>query len=541
MARINGIDIDEIKAKRIQKYKDQAKEIKRMRKESEQVDSVKKDYEHTTNVLDIYNNLSDEEKKVLDKQLEKKKIRDNYLRYLKYVHPRYTITKFHALLGKICQSVVEKIEKGEKVRICLSVPPQHGKSYTVTETLPSWFVGRNPDMRCIITGYNADMAERFGDRNRQLVKQYGKEIFNIEVSESQDNKTLWDIAKHEGGVYSAGILAGITGNPGSLIIVDDPFKNGFEVANPDIRQKVWETFGDSITTRASGKGNAIIVIHTRWHEDDLIGRLEKLGGWAIINIPAIWEKGVDRLLGRKIGETLCPEIGKDSEFIEMQKKILGRRMFEALYQGKPFVDGGNIVKREYIRYYDKNTLPSTFEELVLSCDLTFGGTKSTNDPYCMTLWGRNGGNHYLLKVYDKKASFTDTLRTIRVICGEYPQLRRKLVERKANGQATIDMLGKEIGGFTPYDPKNTSKEDRLSSVVPYFEGGNVYFPCEELMPNIEDYVEQLLKFPNATHDDFVDTISQYLLNYEYRYSGKVTTDNTMVLLSKAIRGIEDYD
>ena len=541
MARINGIDIDEIKSKRIQKYKDQAKEIKRMRKESEQVDSVKKDYEHTTNVLDIYNNLSDEEKKVLDKQLEKKKIRDNYLRYLKYVHPRYTITKFHALLGKICQSVVEKIEKGEKVRICLSVPPQHGKSYTVTETLPSWFVGRNPDMRCIITGYNADMAERFGDRNRQLVKQYGKEIFNVEVRESQDNKTLWDIAKHEGGVYSAGILAGITGNPGSLIIVDDPFKNGFEVANPDIRQKVWETFGDSITTRASGKGNAIIVIHTRWHEDDLIGRLEKLGGWAIINIPAIWEKGVDRLLGRKIGETLCPEIGKDSEFIEMQKKILGRRMFEALYQGKPFVDGGNIVKREYIRYYDKNTLPSTFEELVLSCDLTFGGTKSTNDPYCMTLWGRNGGNHYLLKVYDKKASFTDTLRTIRVICGEYPQLRRKLVERKANGQATIDMLGNEIGGFTPYDPKNTSKEDRLSSVVPYFEGGNVYFPCEELMPNIEDYVEQLLKFPNATHDDFVDTISQYLLNYEYRYSGKVTTDNTMVLLSKAIRGIEDYD
>ena len=536
MARINGIDMDEIKAKRIQKYKDQTKEIKRMRKESEQVDSVKKDYEHTTNVLDIYNNLSDEEKKVLDKQLEKKKIRDSYLRYLKYVHPRYTITKFHALLGKICQSVVEKIEKGEKVRICLSVPPQHGKSYTVTETLPSWFVGRNPDMRCIITGYNADMAERFGDRNRQLVKQYGKEIFNIEVSESQDNKTLWDIAKHEGGVYSAGILAGITGNPGSLIIVDDPFKNGFEVANHDIRQKVWETFGDSITTRASGKGNAIIVIHTRWHEDDLIGRLEKLGGWVIINIPAIWEKGVDRLLGRKIGETLCPEIGKDSEFIEMQKKILGRRMFEALYQGKPFVDGGNIVKREYIRYYDKNTLPSTFEELVLSCDLTFGGTKSTNDPYCMTLWGRNGGNHYLLKIYDKKASFTDTLRTIRVICGEYPQLRRKLVERKANGQATIDMLGKEIGGFTPYDPKNTSKEDRLSSVVPYFEGGNVYFPCEELMPNIEDYVEQLLKFPNATHDDFVDTISQYLLNYEYRYSGKVNTEGYYATFAEAIRG-----
>ena len=872
MAKTNGIDKEELARRHKERAIAQMKELERIHKASkEQPKSVQEEYEHKVDVLDIYNNLTDDEKKVFNEQLIKKKVRDNYLQYLKYVHPNYVITKFHALLGKICQSIVEKIENGQRVRLCLSVPPQCGKlienntpvltrngwkkhgdlvvgdelinhhgdfvkvehifpkdfanckvtltngeeilchenhewlvydrfahkeivretkfiekcvsennivgrghryrfqlptkqflkgtnkplfvnpyvlgvwlgdgktdggsicacdndritidecrkyypngaewkhkttnvnyaclnglktdlqnyglcdhkkrvekhipqeyltasieqrlellaglidtdgnldrkhnryafttsdiqlketfeeliatfgwrtttcktepkvstsgivgkkayyviafnptcsipcrierkqihtfskqrkisickverieplegnciqvqggiylvgktmipthnSYTVTETLPSWFLGRNPNMRCIVTGYNSDMAEKFGDRNRQLVKQFGEDIFGITVSESQDNKTLWDIAKHEGGMYSAGIQAGITGNPGSLIIVDDPFKNGFEAENPEIRDKVYETFADSVSTRASGKGNAIIVIHTRWHEDDLIGRLEKLGGWIIINIPFVWEKGVDKLLGRKIGETLCPEIGKDAEFAIMQEKTLGKRKFNALYQGKPYVDGGNYVKRDYIRYYDYSNKPSSFEELVLSCDLTFGGMKKDNDPYCMTLWGRVGGNHYLLSVYDKKASFTETLKTIRIICSENPTLRKKLVEVKANGRATIDMLSKEIGGFVPYDPKNTSKEDRLSSVVPYFEGGNIYFPSEQIMPNIEDYVTQLLKFPNAAHDDFVDTISQYLLNYEYRYNGKVNTDSSLGLLAKAIRG-----
>lgn len=537
MAKTNGIDKEELARRHKERAIAQQKEIARIHKQAkEQPKSVQEEYEHKVDVISLYNNLSDDEKKAFNQELVKKKVRDNYLQYLKYVHPNYVITKFHALLGKICQSIVEKIENGQRVRLCLSVPPQTGKSYTVTETLPSWFLGRNPNMRCIVTGYNSDMAEKFGDRNRQLVKQFGEDIFGITVSDSQDNKTLWDIAKHEGGMYSAGIQAGITGNPGSLIIVDDPFKNGFEAENPEIRDKVYETFADSVSTRASGKGNAIIVIHTRWHEDDLIGRLEKLGGWIIINIPFVWEKGVDKLLGRKIGETLCPEIGKDAEFAIMQEKTLGKRKFNALYQGKPYVDGGNYVKRDYIRYYDYASKPSSFEELVLSCDLTFGGMKKDNDPYCMTLWGRVGGNHYLLSIYDKKASFTETLKTIRVICSENPTLRKKIVEVKANGRATIDMLSKEIGGFVPYDPKNTSKEDRLSSVVPYFEGGNIYFPSEQIMPNIEDYVTQLLKFPNAAHDDFVDTISQYLLNYEYRYGGKVETDDFYSAFAQAIRG-----
>ena len=258
------------------------------------VHNLKQEADKKVDLINYYNSLSEGDKVVFNQELKRKKIRNSYAAYLKYVYgENYTLTKFHSFLAKVCETVVKRIEEGRKVKICLSVPPQHGKSCTVTETLPSWFIGRNPDMRCICTGYNADMAEKFGDRNREKVKRYGKEIFGIEVSDSQDNKTLFNIKDHLGGLYSAGITGGLTGNQGALIIIDDPFKNGIEAKNQAVRDNIWQIFCDSILTRQRGNGNAIIVIHTRWHEDDLIGRIiknDKNNEWLIINIPCIAEE-----------------------------------------------------------------------------------------------------------------------------------------------------------------------------------------------------------------------------------------------------------
>jgi len=542
MAIINGIDQDKLNKIRKKKALKQAEEIKKLKEKNAQ--SVQSEHEHKENVLDIYNNLSAEEKAVFKNELEKKKIRESYINYLKYIYPDFKVTKFHALLANICQSVVEKIEHGQRVRLCISVPPQHGKSTCITKTLPSWYVGRNPTRWSILTAYNADLAEEFSDNNRQLLKNYGKDIFGIEINSSQDNKTLFQVHKSgnkenpssDSGIMGVGIQGGIVGHGGSLIVIDDPYKNSIDADNRTYRESISSVFKSAVLTRARGEGNAVIVIHTRWHDDDLIGELVKTGDWLYINIPCVWEKGIDKLLGRKIGETLCPELGFDTAWLEMTRKALGKKLFNANYQGKPFIDGGNIVKRDDIQFYNHATRPNSFEEIVLSCDLSFGGTKKDNDPYCMTLWGRNGGNHYLLKVYDKRASFLDTSRTIRIICNEYPQLRKKIIEKKANGNATIELLGQEIGGFIPYDPKGTSKEDRLHAVTPYFESHNIWFPDETICKDIDDYIEQLLKFPNVDHDDFVDTLSQYLLNYEYKYSGKINTDSSLSLLAKAIRG-----
>lgn len=503
-------------------------------------DNIKDDSTAKINAIEYYNNLSEVEKREFDRELEKKKIRESYITYLKYVYgDTFVITPFHKSLADIGESVVRKVEKGEQVRILLSVPPQFGKSKTITEALPSWFLMRNPDLSCIITAYNADIAEKFGDRNRQKIKDFGKDIFGVEISDSQDNKTLFQIKKHQGQCVSAGILGALTSNPSALTIIDDPFKNGLEAANQDIRDKVYDVYRDSILTRTRALGGAILVIHTRWHEDDLIGRLLQEEGWIYVNIPCVWEKGVDRLLHRKVGEVLCPELGHTIEWAEKIKKSQGAKNWNALYQGKPYIEGGNIVQRKDIKWYDNKSIPAVFEEISMSCDLSFGGTKANNDPSCITLWGRVGGNHYLLKVVNKRMTFTETLDMIRHLCNEYPQMRKKIVEQKANGNATIEMLNQRIGGFVPFNPKSDSKETRLKLVVPYFEAGNIFFPSEKVEPNIEEYVNQLLKFPSVPHDDFVDTISQYLLNYSYKDDGgKIQTDSVFSIFSKAVRGFK---
>jgi hypothetical protein len=138
-------------------------------------DNIKDDSTAKINAIEYYNNLSEVEKREFDRELEKKKVRESYITYLKYVYgDMFVITPFHKALADIGESVVRKVEKGEQVRILLSVPPQFGKSKTITEALPSWFLMRNPDLSCIITAYNADIAEKFGDRNRQKIKDFGK-------------------------------------------------------------------------------------------------------------------------------------------------------------------------------------------------------------------------------------------------------------------------------------------------------------------------------------------------------------------------------
>ena len=501
--------------------------------------TLEKEVETKLSALEYYNSLSEVEKREFDKELEKKKIRDNYIQYLKYVYGKnYTITKFHAALSNVAESICKRVEKGENLVVCLSVPPQFGKSLTITECLPSWFIMRNPDKGVILCSYNADFGEKFGDSNRQKVKRFGKELFGLEISDSQDNKTLFQIKNHQGQVLSTGIFGTLTGNPASLLIIDDPYKSNLEAESEDYRNKVYSVVKSAAETRLNPMGSALVIIHTRWHEDDLIGRYKEEDGVIYINIPCVWEEGEDKLLHRKIGEILSPELGHTAEWVERKKKSLGRKIFNALYQGKPYVEGGNIVQRKDLKWYNKKNVPNCFEELTMSADLSFGGTKTQNDPSCITIWGRNGADHYLLKVVNKRMSFTETLERLQYLCGTYPTMRKKIVEKKANGNATIEMLNQRIGGFVAFDPKSDSKETRLRLVATYFESGNVYFPDESIEPNIEEYVNQLLKFPSVAHDDFVDTISQYLLNYSYKYGGKIRTDDYYGSISEVFRGVK---
>lgn len=513
--------------------------------------NIDTDAEDLEKVLKYFDTLSSTEKEKFKLKLKQKKARDSYLDYVSYCYPTYIMTRFHRYLCNLAQTIVELVEKANsenatredkikgRIKVVVSVPPQHGKSETITKTLPSWFVGRNPNKSAILTGYNSDMAEKFEDANRQKTREYGKDIFGIEISNSQDNKTLYEIKNKSGFVMGVGIQGGITGNGANLIIVDDPYKNSIEANSPSTRETIYNVFKDSVLTRLRGNGYALVVIQTRWHEDDLAGVLAKDEDTIVVNIPCVCENEKTDPLHRKLGETLCPELGFDSDWAEKKRKEVGEKVWNALYQGHPSIDGGEIFTRSMIQHYTKATRPQVFDTLTMSCDLSFGGKKNTNDPCAIQVWGKVGANHYLLYRSKKRLTFVEMCEKIKNVSIQYPQAIRKIVEKKANGQAVIDTLNSQIGGFVAYDPKMETKISRANSVVPLWESGNVFIPDKSIDPTIDEFEEELMKFPNSEHDDEVDAMTQYLIMCSnVKGGGKILTDGFYTTMADTLRGIK---
>jgi predicted phage terminase large subunit-like protein len=484
-------------------------------------------------LLKFRKNIPQENLALYKKELERENAKMSYLDFLKYTYPDFIPTKFHQFLANVAEDVVKKVEKGKRVRICLSLAPRHGKSMIFAETLPTWFVGRNPNFKAILTAYNAETAEKFGDRNRQKARKHWKELWGHDISPSQDNKSLFEVKGKHGGIMSVGITGGITGNGGQLIIVDDPYKNGIEAANAGVRDNVESMFRDSVLTRAEGKGNAIIVVHTRWHEEDLIGKLSKENGWVVINIPVVADGGFD-VLKRQKGEMLCPELGFDAEWAKATHASVGKRVWSALYMGKPSIENGNLFQRHMFKFYTKSELPTVFDEVVQSWDLALDKSKSS-DYVAGQVWGRKGGNHYLLKRMKRRMSFTETIEMMKHFAATFNHARRIYVEKRANGAAVIETLNKEVGGIVPINPKE-SKVGRAEAIAPYFEAGNIFVPHEQLDPTIEDYIQEFMRFPNSDHDDEVDSTTQYLNEIRYKNSGKILLGSNIERINRAFRG-----
>jgi predicted phage terminase large subunit-like protein len=319
-----------------------------------------------------------------------------------------------------------------------------------------------------------------------------------------------------------------------LIIVDDPYKNGQEAGNPTVRATIETMFRDSVLTRAEGKGNAIIVIHTRWHDEDLIGRLSKEEGWVVVNLPMVADGGFD-VLKRIKGEVLVPELGFTAERVKEIMTSVGKRVWNALYQGKPSLENGNIFQRHQFKFYETNTLPATFDEVSQSWDLSVDN-KKTSDFVSGQVWGRKGGDHYLIKRIKKRMSFTETVEIIKQVTANYPDARRIYIEKRANGGAVIETLNREIGGIIAVNPKE-SKVARAEAVSVYFESGNIYLPSEKIDKNIEDYINEFLRFPNSDFDDEVDSTTQYLNEVRLKNSGKINIGSEIVKINNAFRSM----
>ena len=440
-------------------------------------------------------------------------IQSDYRAYCYYIHGGRWIPG--KAVSYICDQVQEFLQRDTGAAyevLILSLPPQHGKSMTITETLPSWYLGRNPEKRVIEISYSEDFAQLFGRRNRDKIARSGLQLWGVRLAKSPNSNTEWELEGHSGGMISRGILSGVTGRPADLMIIDDPIKTRQEADSETIRARIWDEWENSFRTRLQA-GAKVILIQTRWHEDDLAGRMiQREPNTTVINLPCEAEKNDP--LGRPAGAALAPEIGKGDDWLKDYKQGFqsqeGSRAWTALFQGHPASQEGNLIKREWWKYYD--VLPR-IAETIISVDAAFKDGEN-NDYVAIQAWGKTGPDMYLLDAVKKHLDFPSTLQAIRDMRDKWPAMV-VLVEDKANGSAIIQMLRREITGVVAVNPEG-GKVARANAVSGAIESGNVYLPRNASFTG--DFVDECSTFPLGKHDDQVDAMTQALNRFIYTYA-----------------------
>jgi len=470
----------------------------------------------------------------------RERAKTSYAAYVEYVHKydrKFKMARFQKYICDCVDKLInnELLNKDEKPYsgITISIPPQHGKSRCITETLPSYYLGRNPYDHVIAIAYGEDLAVKFGRRNKQKIVEFGKDLFGIELSSTSSSALEFEIENTNGGMISRGIGGAITGNPADLIILDDPYKNRQEADSPIYQKFVIDEWLNTIQTRASAKCK-YIVVHTRWNEDDLIGYLLQTepDKWFEIRFPAIAEDDEPEI-GRKAGEALLPEAGKDIHWLLNKKKSYendplegGLRAWNALYQQRPTSKEGNMVKREWWKRFTltlEMQKPGFWPVKVQSWDCSFKDTDGT-DPVAGHVWAKLGANYYLIDRKNERMDIVKTMNNINAWNIKHPDAIGKLIEDKANGPAVIRLLRDKVSGLIAIKATK-SKAERLNAVLPLWEAGNVYIPDKiEVAPGIyetctwaAEVIEQYAAFrpeKKVQKDDDVDAGSQ-ALNWLY--------------------------
>ena len=432
--------------------------------------------------------------------------------------PRYVVNWHHRVLCKY----LDRFARRQIPRLMVFMPPRHGKSELVSRKLPAYLFGRNPDTSIIAVSYSADLAQTMNRGVQRIIDtpQYA-EVFPGTVLSGKGaitegsysrNTDIFEIVGRRGVYRSSGVGGGITGMGGDFIIIDDPLKNREDSNSTTIRDKLWEWYTSTLYTRLE-KGGCILLTMTRWHEDDLAGRLLRLAEtdpaadqWVVLTFPAIAETARHPEDKREEGEALWPERYPVKE-LEKTKATVGSYDWNALYQQHPAPSEGGLFKREYWEYWKE--LPRKLTDWVQSWDCTFKAT-STSDYVVGQVWARDGANSYLIDQVRRRMTFTETLQAIRDMSALYPRTHRKLIEDKANGSAVIDTLKREIPGIIPIEPRG-GKEARAQAITAAVEAGNVILP--KSAPWLSDFIEECASFPNGAHDDQVDAMTQAVMYF----------------------------
>jgi len=400
------------------------------------------------------------------------------------------------------------VTAGDLLRLCVFLPPRHGKSELLSHWFPTWLIGNFPEQRVILASYEASFAASWGRKVRDsLVEARQQSVFSTRLRSDVSAASEWQTEGYNGGMVTAGVGGAITGRGGNILLIDDPVKNAEEANSETYREKAWEWFCTTAFTRLE-PGGAAILIQTRWHQDDLGGRIERgmsgeeFGGipWEVVRIPALALEGDP--LGRPEGEALWPA-RYPLEALEAIRAQIGSYAFQALYQGSPTPREGAAFRRQWFQIVDAAPVGAT---RVRFWDR--GATKA-GDPTVGVRMSRNGtGRFYIEDVRRMQGTPLEIEQLVRQTAEldgrEVPVWMEQ--EPGSSGVDTIDhYLRHVLAGFSFRGQRSTGdKLTRADPLAAQAEAGNVLLVRGSWN---EAFLEELANFPFGEYDDQVDGAS----------------------------------
>jgi predicted phage terminase large subunit-like protein len=448
------------------------------------------------------------------------KARDSFYDYRLRINPKAVTGWFFDDITQHLQNFYDDLINGQKPKLIIQAPPQHGKSEAVTDFI-SWIAGKNPDNRIIYASFSERLGVRANLKMQRLMgtERY-KKIFDTKLNErnittlsgqSLRNKEILEFAGSKGYFRNTTVQGSITGESLDLGVIDDPIKGREQANSITFRDKAWDWFTDDFFSRFSEDAGFLMIL-TRWHLDDPAGRMiEKFGD----KIKVVTYKAVatENEKHRKEGEPLFPEL-KSLEFLMERKSTMPTANFEALYQQSPIVAGGEMFKDEWWKWYKS---PPLFKYRVMYVD-TANKTKERNDYSVFQVWGVADNGIYLIDMLRGKWEAPELLMHAKSFWAKHKTsnsvLRYMGVEDKANGTGLIQTLRRESVIPIRAIQRNIDKVSRANDCTPMIESGRVFLPDDA--PFLSDLLAEAAQFPNGSHDDtldpLMDAIQENLIN-----------------------------
>lgn len=425
-------------------------------------------------------------------------LRRRLINFTKATYPNYLAERFHQRVAQELDEVVN----GSIKRLMIFAPPQHGKSELVSIRLPAFWLGKRPDDPIIMTSYAGMLAENFSGQARDVItSDEFQEIFpHVKLKRETKSKKFWRIKNYRAHVRAAGVSGGVTGMGARLGLIDDPVASWAEAQSELVREIVWTWWTGTMRPRI-WEGGAVVIVMTRWHEDDLAGRLliDQPGQWKVLRFPAIAEtqaerdeyaekyhlpKGEPDPLGRQPGEVLSPERFSKQEILYIKREV-GSMVFTAQYQGSPRPPEGNVFKTHWFtpdKYINVEDLPED-RYIVRYWDKagTEGGGKFTVG---LKMSVDENGNYYIEDV--ERAQLSSLKRNklmydIAVADAKFHEVQGGVTiwaeqEPGSGGKESGEITIQQLSGFDIHvDKVKDSKGIRLKGFVAQCEAGNVYF------------------------------------------------------------------